>query len=90
MARKKKRDCTECIAYCNMLEGDRCGLGFRSMEDIEGGNGGWSVTVHPYDNECEKIELPTTKQEFVDTASTLGIEWGIDEVQSIEEYESGW
>ena len=33
MARNKERDCTECIAYWNMLEGDVCGLGFKVAED---------------------------------------------------------
>ena len=54
MAKKKGRDCTECIAYCNMLggEGYRCGLGFEVVEDVEGGFGMWIAVVHPYENSC--------------------------------------
>ena len=76
MAKKKGRDCTECIAYCNMLggEGYRCGLGFEVVEDVEGGFGMWIAVVHPYENSCSSIELPTTKEEFVQTAAKLGIE----------------
>jgi len=79
---KKKRDCTECIAYCNMLGGEdyKCGLGFEVVEDIEGGYGTWNVVVHPFEDACNSIELPTTKEGFVETAAKLGIEWDIDEV----------
>ncbi len=71
MAKKKGRDCTECIAYCNMLggEGYRCGLGFEV----------------PYENSCSSIELPTTKEEFVQTAAKLGIEWDIDEIADFDD-----
>ena len=76
MAKKKGRDCTECIAYCNMLggEGYRCGLGFEVIEDVE-----------PYENSCSSIELPTTKEEFVQTAAKLGIEWDIDEIADFDD-----
>ena len=82
MAKKKKRDCTKCIAYCNMLgrEGYKCGLGFDVIEDIEGGSGTWKVVVHPFEDSCSPIELPTTKKEFVEVAAKLGIEWDIDDV----------
>ena len=82
MAKKKKRDCTKCIAYCNMLgrEGYKCGLGFDVIEDIEGGSGTWKVVVHPFEDSCSSIELPTTKKEFVEVAAKLGIEWDIDDV----------
>ena len=87
MAKKKGRDCTECIAYCNMLggEGYRCGLGFEVVEDVEGGFGMWIAVVHPYENSCSSIELPTTKEEFVQTAAKLGIEWDIDEVADYDD-----
>ena len=41
MKRKKERNCEDCIAYYNMLGSDdnRCGLGFRVMEDAVGGDG---------------------------------------------------
>ena len=54
MAKKKGRDCTECIAY-------------------------------PYENSCSSIELPTTKEEFVQTAAKLGIEWDIDEIADFDD-----
>ena len=82
MSKKKERDCAECIAYCNMLggEGYKCGLGFEVVEDCEGGYGTWHVVVHPADNSCSEIELPVTKEEFVEAAAKRGIEWDIDEV----------
>ena len=66
----------------------RCGLGFVVEEIIEGGFGSWEVLVQPYNDECEKVSLPKTKEEFVWTAAALGIEWDIDEVISIEEFSS--
>ena len=66
----------------------RCGLGFVVEEIIEGGYGSWEVLVQPYNDECEKVSLPKTKEEFVRTATTLGIEWDIDDVISIEEFSS--
>ncbi len=84
---KKKRDCIECIAYCNMLggEGNKCGLGFEVVEDIEGGYGTWNVVVHPFENSCNSIELPTTKEGFVEAAAKLGIDWDIDEVADFDD-----
>ena len=39
MAKKKRKDCLECIAYCNLLRGSgyMCGLGFEVVEDLEEG-----------------------------------------------------
>ena len=87
MAKKKRRDCRECIGYNNMLggEGYKCGLGFEVVEDAEGGYGSWEVVVFPYENACESIELPSTKEEFVETAKKLGIEWDIEEVVDSED-----
>jgi hypothetical protein len=87
MSKKKGRDCTECIAYCNMLggEGYKCGLGFEVVEDCEGGYGTWSVVVHPAENSCSEIELPATKEEFVEAAARRGIEWDIDEVADLDD-----
>ena len=87
MAKKKERNCIQCIAYCNMLggEGYKCGLGFEVMEECEGGFGTWNVVVHPYEDSCCSIELPTTKEEFVETAAKLGIEWDIDEVADFDD-----
>ena len=78
-----KRDCTNCIAYCNLLSGKdyRCGLGFEVIEEMESDHGKWKVTVHPYNNSCEAIKkLPTTKEEFVKTAARLGIAWDVEDV----------
>lgn len=80
MAENKERDCTECIAYWNMLEGDVCGLGFKVAEDAVGGYGTWSTEVHPVENACTEIAMPTTREDFVKAAADLGIEWDIDEV----------
>ena len=87
MSKKKGRDCTECIAYCNMLggEGYKCGLGFEVVEDCEGGYGTWRVVVHPAENFCSEIELPATKEEFVKAATRRGIEWDIDEVADFDD-----
>lgn len=87
MAKKKTRDCTKCIAYCNMLGGEEnlCGLGFEVEEDVEGGYGSWDVVIRPRDNKCEKISMPKTKEEFVEAAGKLGIKWELDEVISIGE-----
>lgn len=87
MAKKKRRDCRECIAYNNMLggEGYKCGLGFEVIEDAEGGYGSWEVEVFPYENACDSIELPSTKEEFVEAAKKLGIEWDIEEVVDLDD-----
>lgn len=63
MTEKKSRDCTKCIAYCNMLGGEEnlCGLRFEVVEDVEGGYGSWDMVIRPRDNKCEKIFLPKTK-----------------------------
>ena len=45
----------------------------------------WIAVVHPYENSCSSIELPTTKEEFVQTAAKLGIEWDIDEVADYDD-----
>ena len=63
--KKECKNCTECIAYCNMLDGNVCGLGFKVEEVVEGGYGTWNVMVRPYENNCEKIDLPKTKEDFL-------------------------
>lgn len=93
MAKKRRRDCTKCIAYGNMLysRGDCCGLGFEVMEDLEESRGGWKVIVHPVEDKCESIKLPKSKEEFVKTAGSLGIQWDIEDVICAEDYEKyGW
>ena len=62
MAKSKRRDCTSCIGYSNMIEGYKCGLGFEVVEDIEGGYGGWEVKVHTYEDACKKVDIPKTKE----------------------------
>ena len=83
--KKECRNCTECIAYCNMLDGNVCGLGFKVEEVVEGGYGTWSVVVRPYKSECEKIDLPKTKEDFIKTAADFGIEWDIDDILPVDE-----
>ena len=87
MAKKKRRDCLECIAYYNLLgEGNyQCGLGFEVEETAEGGYGTWSVVVGPYENACEVIPQPKTKEEFIKAAAESGIEWELDEVLDVGE-----
>ena len=83
MKRKKERNCEDCIAYYNMVGSDenRCGLGFRVMEDAVGGDGTWSVDIHPFENECDVISLPGSIEEFVQIAASRGIEWDLDDVE---------
>ena len=90
MARKEKqhRDCEDCIAYYNMLGGReyRCGLGFQVSEEIETDERQrWCMYVRPYQDECEVVPLPKTKEELVETARTLGIDWDINEVLDLGE-----
>lgn len=71
-----------------MLGGENlCGLGFEVAEKIECGYGSWDVVIRPHDDKCEIISLPKNIEEFVETARTLGIEWELDEVISVEEAE---
>lgn len=83
MGKRKRRDCSKCIAYYNMLgeEENRCGLGFVVAEDAEGGDGTWRVEVFPEDDACYSIEHPKTKNAFVKSAKSLGIDWDINEVE---------
>ena len=47
------------------------------------------VTVHPLEDKCEALaEIPETVEEFVETAVSLGIDWDIDDVVTVEEYNS--
>ncbi len=88
MKRKVHRDCESCIAYSNMLGGPeyRCGLGFRVAEEIETDElQRWHLYVRPYQDECETVPQPKTKEELVTTAKALGIEWNIDEVLDLDE-----
>ena len=39
-------------------------------------------------SECEKIDLPKTKENFIKTAAYLGIEWDIDDVLSADDFSS--
>ena len=44
--------------------------------------------VRPYKSECEKIDLPKTKEDFIKTAADFGIEWDIDDVLSADDFSS--
>ena len=54
---------------------------FRVMEDAVGGDGTWSVDIHPFENECDVISLPGSIEEFVQIAASRGIEWDLDDVE---------
>lgn len=43
--------------------------------------------IRPYQDECEGVPQPKTKEELVATARTLGIEWDINEVLDLGECE---
>ena len=43
--------------------------------------------VRPYQDECEVVPQPKTKEELVMTAKTLGIKWNIDELLDLGECE---
>lgn len=89
MPGRKRRDCGKCIAYCNMLDGVNytCGLGFEVSEDMERGrNGSMKIVPRPFEDKCESIPQPKTKEDFVRTAASLGIEWDIEDVMSIKEF----
>ena len=45
----------------------------------------WHMYVRPYQDECEVVPQPKTKEELVMTAKTLGIEWDIDELLDLGE-----
>lgn len=87
---ERKRDCAKCIAYCNLLSGEdyRCGLGFEVVEELETQGKKMGIAVHPLDDGCKDIELPSTKEEFVNTATKLGIKWDIDDVLDSDDLEN--
>lgn len=81
--KEKHRDCESCIAYSNMLGGPdyRCGLGFQVEEALETDERQrWRLFVRPFQDVCEVVPQPKTKEEFVRTAKERGIDWDIDEV----------
>lgn len=43
-----KKNCLNCIAYCNLLPDGKCGLGFEIEEVLET-SAGFSIAVHPVD-----------------------------------------
>lgn len=69
-----KKNCLNCIAYCNLLDDYRCGLGFEIEEALDG----CSIVVHPVD-ECT-VTIPRTRRDFVKKAAERGIEWNICDV----------
>ena len=82
----RKRDCTTCIAYSNMLDGDLCGLGFPVQEYAETHLGKWQIKVCPVDNLCTYGPKPKTKEEFIRIAKERGIDWDLDEVIDTNDY----
>lgn len=43
-----KKNCLDCIAYCNMLPDGKCDLGFE-IEEVMETSAGFSIAVHPAD-----------------------------------------
>ena len=76
----RNRNCTTCIAYCNMLDGELCGLGFPVGEYTETYLDRWQIKVCPVDNLCTCVPKPKTKEEFIRIAKERGIDWDLDEV----------
>lgn len=77
--KRRTNDCTDCIAFVNMLTGYRCGLGFQLEDRLERGDAIWEINVYPFDA-CTISHRPATKEEFVSMAKERGIEWEISEV----------
>ena len=46
--------------------------------------------IRPYQDECEKVPQPETKEELVETSRMLGIDWEIDEILDPKEHDLGW
>ena len=60
-----KKNCLNCIAYCNMLADGKCGLGFE-VEEVTETSAGFSIAVQPVD-ECT-VAMPRTRKDFVKKA----------------------
>ena len=54
-----KKNCLNCIAYCNMLADGKCGLGFE-VEEVTETSAGFSIAVQPVD-ECT-VAMPRTRK----------------------------
>ena len=83
--KKLERNCEDCIAYWNMLEGDICGLGFEVMEYSETVLDEWRSGVCPREHACDAVPMPKTAEEFLQLAHLLNIDW--DENEVMEPYQ---
>ena len=54
-----KKNCLDCIAYCNMLPDGKCGLGFE-IEEVMGTSADFSIAVHPV-GECP-VAMPADEK----------------------------
>ena len=81
-----KKNCLNCIAYCNMLADGKCGLGFE-VEEVTETSAGFSIAVQPVD-ECT-VAMPRTRKDFVKKAAERGIEWDLRVVSSIGPVDKG-
>lgn len=72
-----KKNCLDCVAYCNMLPDGKCGLGF-DIEEVMETSEGFSIAVHPV-GECT-VAMPRTRKDFVKKAAERGIEWDLGDV----------
>ena len=54
-----KKNCLNCIAYCNLLADGKCGLGFE-IEEVMDTSADFSIAVHPV-GECTVAMLGREK-----------------------------
>ena len=71
-----KKNCLDCIAYCNMLPDGKCGLDFE-VEEVMKTSAGFSIVVYPVD-ECT-MAVSRTRKDFVIVKkdADCGIEWDL-------------
>lgn len=76
-ASNAKKNCLDCIVYCNMFPDDKYGLGFE-IEEVMEILAGFSIAVHLI-IECT-VAMPRTRKNFVKKAAERGIEWNLGDV----------
>lgn len=65
-ASNAKKNCLDCIVYCNMFPDDKYGLGFE-IEEVMEALTGFSTAVHPVD-ECA-VAMSRMRKDFVKKAT---------------------
>ena len=81
--RLKDRNCEDCFAYWNMLDGDTCGLGYPVVEYSETVLNIWHSGVCPENHACDGIPMPKSKDDFMRLAQQLGLDWNEDELVEV-------